>query len=248
MTQTIVLDAAGHRLSSTTEEKAHQLLAEGKARLICQEPLTIQLPYVVELPPKPEGGPVGQGQRLLLHICCAPCSTYTLRRLREEGFDVTGLWYNHNIHPWTEHQKRADSLVRYASLVNLNVIWEEGYDMPRFLRAVVGHEEFRQRCRICYEMRLVRLARVARQQGFDAITTTLLISPYQDQATLHQLGNEIASTHNLQFYFENFRRGWAERNRLTREYGLYRQQYCGCLYSEWERFCLDKTETESEEK
>jgi predicted adenine nucleotide alpha hydrolase (AANH) superfamily ATPase len=237
--EVVVLDTNGQRLSPTTIEKARKLVAQGKAALISEEPFTIQLPYAVELPPEPEPAeeePVGENRRILLHICCGPCSTYTIERLREEGFAVSGFWYNPNIHPWQEHQQRRASLVRYAEAVGLSMIWHERYEMPLFLRAVVGHERFRQRCAICYRMRLERTAQVAAEQGFDAFTTTLLISPHQDQELIRQIGEEVAAQYDIEFYFENFRRGWSERGRLTREYDLYRQQYCGCIYSEWERY------------
>ena len=157
MTEVIVLDANGRQLSPTTIEKARKLVAQGKAMLVSEEPFTIQLPYPVELPPEPEPAeerPIGEGRRILLHICCGPCSTYTIERLREEGFSVTGFWYNPNIHPWQEHERRRESLVRYAEAVSLPMVWHEQYEMPLFLRAVVGHERFRQRCAICYRMPL----------------------------------------------------------------------------------------------
>ena len=233
----VVLEANGQQLSPTTPEKAKKLLAEGKATLVSEEPFTIRLPYSVELPPRPmEVEKPGEGKRILLHICCAPCATYPIEQLREEGFQVTGFWYNPNIHPWQEHQRRRESAQKYAEAVALPVIWYEKYEMPLYLRAVVGHERFRERCRICYRMRLEKTARVAAEGGFDAFTTTLLISPHQDQAMIRQIGEEVAEEWKVGFYFENFRRGWSERGRLTHEHDLYRQQYCGCIYSEWERY------------
>jgi len=237
MTPAVVLDADGQQLSPTTIEKARKLIAQGGAKLVSEDPFTIQLTYSVELPPKPEEvGRPGEGKRILLHICCGPCSTYPIERLQEEGFQVTGFWYNPNIHPWQEHQRRWESAQKYAEIVNLPVIWYEKYEMPLYLRSVAGHERFRERCRICYRMRLEKTAQVAAEGGFDAFTTTLLISPYQDQALIRQIGEELAEEWGMEFYFENFRRGWSERGRLTREHDLYRQQYCGCIYSEWERY------------
>ena len=241
----VVLDAEGRRLSPTTLEKAELLLAGGRAKLVSEEPFTIQLSYSVELPPEPaKVEKPGEGKRILLHICCGPCSTYTIEQLREEGFQVTGFWYNPNIHPWQEHQRRRESVQKYAEAVDLPVIWYEKYEMPLYLRAVAGHEGFRERCRTCYRMRLEKTAQVAAEGGpstgsgrsFDAFTTTLLISPHQDQALIRQIGEEAAEEWGVEFHFENFRRGWSERGRLTHEHGLYRQQYCGCIYSEWERY------------
>jgi predicted adenine nucleotide alpha hydrolase (AANH) superfamily ATPase len=222
----IVLDANGQQLSPTTGRARWHLaplLAQGKAALVGQDGI---LPH--ERP--------GEGKRILLHICCGPCSTYPIERLREEGFQVTGFWYNPNIHPWQEHQCRQQSAQKYAEAVELPVIWYEKYEMPRYLRAVAGHERFRERCRICYRMRLERTAQAAAEGGFDAFTTTLLISPHQDQALIRQIGEEMGEEWGVGFYFENFRRGWSERGRLTHQHGLYRQRYCGCIYSEWERY------------
>ncbi len=235
MTPVIVLDADGQQLSPTTSERAQKLVAQGKAALVSQEPLTIQLPYSVELPPEPAEKP-GQGKRILLHICCGPCSTYPIERLREEGFEVTGFWYNPNIHPWREHQRRRESAQKYAEAVELPVIWHERYEMPLYFRAVAGREKFGERCRICYRMRLGKTARVAAEDRFDAFTTTLLISPHQDQVLIRRIGEGVAEEWGVEFHFENFRRGWSERGRLTREHDLYHQQYCGCIYSEWERY------------
>jgi predicted adenine nucleotide alpha hydrolase (AANH) superfamily ATPase len=239
MTDVIVFDTNGQQLSPTTIEKAQKLVAQGKATLVSEKPFTIQIPYAVELPPELESaeeGSIGEDRRILLHVCCGPCGTYTIERLREEGLVVTGFWYNPNIHPWQEHQQRRESLSRYAEAVNLPMLWHERYEMPLFLRAVVGHERFRQRCAICYRMRLEKTAQVAARQGFGAFTTTLLISPHQDQELIRRIGEEVAAQYDIEFYFENFRRGWLERGRLTREHDLYRQQYCGCIYSEWERY------------
>jgi hypothetical protein len=103
----------------------------------------------------------------------------------------------------------------------------------------VGQETFRQRCRICYRLRLERTARTAAREGYDAFTTTLLISPYQDQAAIQEIGPELAERYGVSFYFENFRRGWAEHGQMVREHELYSQRYCGCVYSEWE--ALDRS-------
>jgi epoxyqueuosine reductase len=174
--------------------------------------------------------------KLLLHTCCAPCSTYSVIHFRRRGWEVSGLWYNPNIHPFLEHEQRRQSMESYAERVLLPMIWAEEYEMPRYLRAVAERPAKPERCVVCYRMRLERTAAMARQFGFDAFSTTLLISPYQDQSLLRQAGEEAGSAHGVAFQFEDLRTGWPERGRLTREYGLYRQQYCGCIYSEWERY------------
>lgn len=234
-----VLDARGRRLSPCPPDKARRMLAQGRARLVSEDPLTVQLPYVVEMPEEgtAEGtSPLIEGRRILLHVCCGPCATYPVGRLREQGGEVVGFWYNPNIHPWREHELRRSSAADYARAVGLPMIWAEGYDMPRFLRLVAGREAFRERCRLCYRMRLGKAAQAALEQGCSAFTTTLLISIHQDQEAIRAIGTEVGENLGIPFLFENFRRGWAERGRLARQHNLYRQQYCGCLYSEWERY------------
>jgi predicted adenine nucleotide alpha hydrolase (AANH) superfamily ATPase len=236
--QAIVLDANGLKLSPTSQEKALRLLRDGKATLVAQEPLTIQLIYAVHrarVEPSPQpAAAVGQGQRLLLHICCAPCSTYSIKRLRELAFDVTGYWYNPNVHPFGEHERRREALVHYGSIADLPILWETAYEMVDWLRATSGREQLGQRCQICYRMRMERVAGVAAREGFDAFTTTLLISPYQDQTAIRAIGDEAARRYGVAFYFDNLRRGWAEHFQMTRDAALYSQRYCGCVYSEWE--------------
>lgn len=229
-----VLDAQGRELSPCPAERALALVARGQAELVSREPLTVRLLRAVDIPaPQPERPPLA-GQRLLLHVCCAPCATYSARRLQEQGAEVTAFWYNPNVHPFSEHERRRISLARYAAEVGLPVEWEPGYDMVTFFRRVAGHERPGERCALCYELRLERTARRAAELGMDAICTTLLISPYQDQALIHQVGLAAAARHGVAFYFENLRRGFGEHQRLAREHGLYRQSYCGCVYSEWE--------------
>jgi len=241
MERALVQDMAGRSLSPCDAEKALRLVSEGRAELVCERPLTIRLAYAVQVRARGEkqtgrerSAPDYQGRRLLLHICCAPCATYTVKRLRELRWSVEGHWFNPNVHPYSEHELRRETLASYAETIGLPVHWESGYEIAEFLRAVVGHERFRERCLICYRMRLERTALAARRLGLDAISTTLLISPYQDQAAIRRIGEEMAALYGVAFYFENLRRGFAEHYRLSRESGLYMQRYCGCVYSEWE--------------
>lgn len=240
-----VLDARGRELSPCSREKAQKMLAAGKATLASEEPLTIALPYSVDVPKvgarTGQDAPpvVGGGRRLLLHICCGPCSTYPIGWLRENGYEPVGLWYNPNVHPFREHELRRDSALQYARIVGLDGVWDEPYEMPHFLRLVAGHERFRERCRVCYQLRLERTAQLAAQNGFDSFTTTLLVSIHQDQDAIREIGETLGRQYGVPFLFENFRRGWSERGRLARQYNLYLQQYCGCIYSEWERYARE---------
>ena len=189
-------------------------------------------------------------KRVLVHSCCAHCAAYTIEHWRQQGYEVSALWYNPNIHPYTEHQKRLEAMQTLAEEMNFPLIDRGGYDIADYFRGVVGNEA--ERCGHCFRLRLTRTADTAREMGFDAFTTTLLISPHQDQALIRQIGEEVAEEWGVEFYCENFRRGWSERGRLTHEHDLYRQQYCGCIYSEWERYneghiddWLDRTNSES---
>jgi len=239
MSRVIVLDASGQRLSPCSSDKALLLLSEGKASLVASTPFTIQLSYTVPPIPVPSqerrlGQRTGEGKRLLLHICCGPCGTYTIQRLREQGYTVSGFWYNPNIHPFEEHERRGRCVRSYAHDLELPVIWWAEYEMPAFFRAVSGREVFGERCQVCYRMRLERTVQVARERSFDAFTTTLLISPYQQQGAIRQIGEELDRQYGIEFHYENFRRGWSERGRLAKKHMMYQQRYCGCVYSEWE--------------
>jgi len=173
-------------------------------------------------------------KRILLHTCCGPCATYTVNRLRERGFEVTGFWYNPNVHPFTEHRNRLQAMQTLAQAMDLPLIVSDGYEMIAYLRAVVGHEG--DRCGDCFRLRLSKTAAVAREKGFSAFTTTLLISPYQKHELLRQIGEEVGREQGVEFYYEAFRPGFRESHRISRELNLYHQKYCGCIYSEWERY------------
>jgi len=148
--------------------------------------------------------------------------------------EVTLFWYNPNIHPFREHQRRLEAMQTFAQAIGLPIVIDDGYDMLRYFQAVVGHES--ERCPDCYRLRLSKTAEVAQNRGLDAFTTTLLISPYQRHDLLRELGEELGRGHGVEFYYQDFRPGFRESYRLSRELGLYHQGYCGCVYSEWERY------------
>ncbi len=175
---------------------------------------------------------------VLLHSCCGPCSTYTVVRLREQSLEPTALWYNPNIHPFIEHNQRLEAMQSFAERAEVPLVIVEGYEFIRFLRLMSGHEG--DRCADCYRLRLGRAAAEAHQRGFPVFSTTLLISPFQDHERLREVGQEVAREHSVEFYYEDLRPGFPESRRLAKELGLYRQQYCGCIYSEWERYAKAK--------
>lgn len=173
---------------------------------------------------------------LLVHTCCAPCATYTIDYWRKQGQEVSSYWFNPNVHPLSEHDLRLQTLIHFMRTLDLPLIVSPDYRMEDYFRAVVGHEALYDRCVHCYRLRLLEAATTARAHGFDAFTTTLLISPYQKQDLLLQTGMEIQERVGVRFLYADLRSGFAESRRMSRELNLYRQKYCGCLYSEVERF------------
>lgn len=173
-------------------------------------------------------------QKILLHLCCAPCTIYPLGVLREEGHDICGHFFNPNIHPSSEYRRRLDTLEAYVGQEKLKVIREDAYPLAEFLRQVAFREE--DRCRHCYRLRLVRTAQIARQGRFDAFTTTLLYSRFQKHDLIRSIGDTVAGEEGIPFVYRDFREGWSEGVRISKQLGMYRQQYCGCIYSEKDRF------------
>ena len=175
--------------------------------------------------------------RLLLHICCAPCSTHVVEALRE-NYDVTGYFYNPNIHPESEHERREEEMRLYARKVGIEMVCAE-YDDARWLEAVKGMEnvpEGGERCFLCYRIRSERAAQYAKEHGYQSLTTTLSISPHKNAEKINEIGAEIAARHGLQWYAADFKkRGGFDRSiRMSKEAGLYRQSYCGCIFSQRE--------------
>ena len=171
---------------------------------------------------------------VLIHSCCVHCAAYTVDYWREQGYEVTTLWYNPNIHPYMEHQHRLEALKSLAQEMKLPLIVTEGYDMTTYFRQVAGHES--QRCRYCFRLRLSKTAETARQMNFSAFTTTLLISPHQKHDLLREIGDELAKEKGVEFRYADLRKHYSDSRHLTKGLNLYRQQYCGCIYSEWERY------------
>ena len=179
-------------------------------------------------------GSIANIMKLLMHICCAPCTIYPLQILRYDGHDIYGLFYNPNIHPYREYEKRLDALKSYVDRYGLSVMYPEEYPMEDFLRSVAFREK--DRCRYCYFSRLQHTAQRAKEGRFDAFTTTLLYSKFQNHEMIKDIGESIANEHKITFYYQDFRVGWTEGQKLSREMGIYKQPYCGCIYSEKERF------------
>ena len=172
--------------------------------------------------------------KLLLHICCANCAINPLQQLQGRGADVVGFFFNPNIHPYQEYRKRLEALKDYSKKTGLNLIsWDE-YLLEEFLRNVSHCVD--DRCRYCYRVRLEATAREAKEKGFDRFSTTLLESAHQKHDVIRETGEQVARDVGIPFHYEDFRAGWRKGVEVSKAMGLYRQQYCGCIYSEKERY------------
>jgi predicted adenine nucleotide alpha hydrolase (AANH) superfamily ATPase len=172
--------------------------------------------------------------KILLHMCCANCALYPFQQLNEEGHEVFGFFYNPNIQPYQEYVKRLEAVKEIEKEWNIRIIYQDEYSLVDFLRSVVFREN--ERCRICYHLRLTATAKIARRGKFDAFTSTLLGSKQQDFDLIREIGEGVGKGEGVAFLDRDFRGGWAQGREASKELGLYRQQYCGCIYSEEERF------------
>lgn len=178
--------------------------------------------------------------KVLLHICCGPCSIYPIKFLREldehigKPADVVGYFYNPNIHPYKEFKRRLTTAREYTKQIKLEFIVDDDYALREFLTGAMNTEP--SRCHFCYEMRLRKAAHKAKELGFDAFTTSLLVSPFQKHELIHEIGERIAKEVGIDFYYIDFRPGWDEGVEISKELELYRQPYCGCIFSEQERY------------
>lgn len=176
--------------------------------------------------------------KILLHICCAPCSTHVFRALAEE-FEVVGFFYDPNIQPRAEYEARLCETRRLAESFGFKLITGE-YDSELWNKSVSGLEGEREggeRCRVCYRVRLARAAEAARDEGCEYLATTLTVSPHKRAAVINPLGETEAKKTGVKFYAADFKKrdGFKKSCQLSNELGLYRQGYCGCLHSLRER-------------
>lgn len=172
---------------------------------------------------------------LLLHTCCAPCSVYCIDSLRKEGIEPVSYWYNPNIHPYIEYKTRRDTLKEYSQMENFKLIIEEDYGLDEFCKNVSN--DLKNRCKnYCYPVRLEQTAKFAKENGFDAFSTTLLVSPYQQHDAIKEIAEQMAKKYGVEFVYRDFRVGFREGQAKARELGLYMQKYCGCVFSEEMRY------------
>lgn len=175
--------------------------------------------------------------KLLLHVCCGPCSCYPVKKLREDNIEPVGFFYNPNIHPYREWDMRRKTAREFAEKVNMEMNFFGGYELRDFLtKALDAEKNGQSRCRMCYELRLETAARFAAQNDFDAFTSTLFYSIHQNHEMMREAAERFAKEYGVDFYYEDFRIGWQEGIDISKELELYRQPYCGCIFSEEERF------------
>ena len=177
-------------------------------------------------------------EKILLHICCAPCATAVLENLRADGYEVTGYFYNPSIHPWKEFKRRLDALKEWAPSVNLPVIYYEEYPLEDNIRMLLSGEN---RCFSCFSDRMKKSAELASEMGIGLFTSTLTVSPYQNHEFLKKAGTIAAAQYDIQFVYIDFRSSYRRTIELSRGLGMYRQPYCGCVFSERDRYLKVKS-------
>lgn len=175
---------------------------------------------------------------ILLHTCCAPCSVACVKELRSEGIEPVSYWYNPNIHPLKEYRMRRVTLEEYARSIGMRLIINNEYGLRKFIEGI--YPDFNHRCGFCYTIRMEETARYAAEHGFEAFSSTLLISPYQNHELLKKVAEEQAARFGVKFLYRDFRPWFKEGQEEARSLGLYMQKYCGCIFSEEERYTKKK--------
>ena len=178
---------------------------------------------------------MSESKSLLLHTCCAPCSVYCIDSLRSEGIEPTVFWYNPNIHPYVEYKTRRDCLKGYLKSIKVKGIFKENYGLDEFCKNAI--KDLENRCvKYCYRARLSETVKFAKENGYEFFSTTLLVSPYQKHEELKAVCEELAELSGVKFLYRDFRVGFREGQAKARELGLYMQKYCGCIFSEEDRY------------
>ena len=177
-------------------------------------------------------------KKILLHVCCGPCAIMPVRGLQEAGFAVTGLFANPNIHPLSEYLRRREAMQHCAEKLALPMLWRDDvWNVTAWLRAVAGTRDAgAERCAYCYDSRLEITARMAAQGGYASFSSSLLYSRHQNHENIVALAKARATEYGVAFHYQDFRPDWQQGIDISKELELYRQPYCGCVYSEAERY------------
>lgn len=171
---------------------------------------------------------------ILLHACCGPCSIYPTKKLNEDGNIFTVYAFNPNIHPYKEFKHRLNTLREYCQLRKYKLVVDKSYPLETCLQGMLNEPIVR--CAYCYRIRMEATAIYAKENGFDAFSTTLLVSPYQKHDLIKTIAQEAAKKYDIPFYYEDYRLGYQEGVDISLELEMYRQPYCGCIFSERDRY------------
>ncbi len=179
-----------------------------------------------------------------MHVCCAPCFSYIENDITNNGVNINGerkkvemtaYWSNPNIHPKFEYERRKDTFVYFCNLKNINYIINDKYDMAEFVKDVVDKTMntslFKTRCEYCYYTRLKDAFIYAKDNGYNYVSTTLTISPYQNHQIITEVGKRLEKEYNIKFLYLDYRESYRKGQQLAKDLGLYRQKYCGCVLS-----------------
>lgn len=184
-------------------------------------------------------------RKLLIHTCCAPCFSYIENELKEKGLkiaddqfekvDFTAFWYNPNIHPKVEYERRKNTFIKFCEDHDCKNVIVDEYSLDGYVKYVVENvgenKKYDKRCRYCYYLRLEEAFKYAKNNGFDVVTTTLTISPYQNHEFIKEVGCELAKKYEIEFKYVDYRNNYREGQKMARENELYMQKYCGCIFS-----------------
>lgn len=178
--------------------------------------------------------------KLLLHTCCAPCVLKCTEILQENNIDFVLYWFNPNIHPWTEYNSRKTNLIKFAKEQNIDYIVNDNYGLREFILKISPDFEFKKRCVECYKIRLENTVLYAKEYNYEYFSTSLLISPYQDHEFIKKTCEDLSQKYNIKFFYYDFRPYFREGQQIAREKNIYMQKYCGCIFSEEERYNKNK--------
>ena len=189
---------------------------------------------------------IDNSTKVILHTCCAPCSIHFVDALRSEDLEPVSYWFNPNIHPYTEYRNRKTTLEDYAKSIQLPQIVDNTYGLREFCKNVIN--DLSGRCFYCYDVRLDQTAKYAAEHGFASFTTTLLVSPFQNHQAIINAAEKAAEKYHVPFLYRDFRPGFQDGQSKARELELYMQKYCGCIFSEEERYRRKQLEKERLQK
>ncbi len=174
---------------------------------------------------------------IILHICCGPCSIYPISHFKKKGINFKGYFYNPNIHPYREFRQRIKALEEIQKIFDFEVIWDKEYGLRKFIKETfMLWDKPNKRCERCYIMRLTSTVKKALELKAEAFTTTMLYSIHQNHELLKEIAEDLSHSYKISFFYEDFRIGYKEGEEIAKNLNIYRQSYCGCIFSEEERY------------